>query len=146
MWFKVTFLSPTIWRSLGFWKGHVFTIPKRAPAELPAYTLPETNIAPEYRPSQKEASIPTMRFFLQVGRNAGVPLRNSFKTLKPFENNNEEQLIGCKIKKQRSNHIGFMWIDSSTSCMRSPSPSWLEHNQKQMHSEKQLLSTKLQFD
>ena len=26
------------------------------------YTLPETNIAPENRPSQKETSIPTMHF------------------------------------------------------------------------------------
>ena len=25
-------------------------------------TLPETNIAPEYRPSQKETSIPTVHF------------------------------------------------------------------------------------
>ena len=30
----VTFLSPS-WRSLNLWKGHVFTIPKRSPAELP---------------------------------------------------------------------------------------------------------------
>ena len=28
----------------------------------PTFTLPETNIAPENRPSQKETSIPTIHF------------------------------------------------------------------------------------
>ena len=34
----VTFWSP-ISRSLKLWRGHVFTIPKRAPAELPGRTI-----------------------------------------------------------------------------------------------------------
>ena len=34
----VTFVSP-IWRSVNIWKGHIFTIPKRSPEELPGISL-----------------------------------------------------------------------------------------------------------
>ena len=34
--------------------------------DLETYTLPETNIAPENRPSQKETSIPTIHFQLEL--------------------------------------------------------------------------------
>ena len=41
---------------------------------------------------------------------------------------------------KRSNHVGFMWIDSIT--CTTPSPSLLEHNQKQKHSETQFDKTR----
>ena len=46
--------------------------------DLETYTLPETNIAPENRPSQKETSIPTIHFQLEllVSESTSNPTNN----------------------------------------------------------------------
>ena len=61
------------------------------PNHLIAFTLPETNIAPENRPSQKETSIPTIHFqgrkavSFRVPGNFIMTLPETKKSQKPLK-------------------------------------------------------------
>ena len=89
MWFKVTFLYRN-WRSHNLWNSHVFTIPKRSPAELPGrvsfplttclFALYYTEImAPKVPWLVQEIDCPSQQGFLIVLVSI-PPLESTWKT------------------------------------------------------------------